>query len=106
MGHFDDERECLDEQEALARAGIERAVRALGVDLIEALSLPKHLRDHEMFEVATAVASGAISHDATLAAMADSFLGKNSQPINLRGILRRACLDSVLAIATAEYRIN
>lgn len=102
MSHLTREREFLDEQEALARAGIERAMRGLGVDLMDALSLPPKLREHEMFDVVTAAAAGAITHDATLSVIEGSLLGKGSQPTDMRAILRRACLNSVLAFTAAE----
>jgi hypothetical protein len=102
MSAITEERAFLDEQEALARAGIERAMRGLGIDLMDALSLPEKLREHELFEIATAIAAGAVSNDVTLSMIEGSLLGKSSQPTDLRGILRRACLDSVLAFTAAE----
>jgi hypothetical protein len=102
MNSITKEGEFLDEQEALARAGIERAVRGLSADVMDALSLPKKLREHEMFEVVTAIAAGAISHPAALSAIEGALLGKISRPTDLRGILRRACVDSVVALTAPE----
>jgi hypothetical protein len=98
MTHPKNEHELLDEQEALARAGIERAVRGLGIDVMDALSLPPAWREHEIFEAGTASIAQAIGHEATTKLIASALALKAAKGTDLRGILRRACVESLFAI--------
>jgi len=57
-----DEQALLDEEEALARAGLRHSVRAIGIDLIDALALPRDLGESEMFDTGVSAVSGALGH--------------------------------------------
>jgi hypothetical protein len=105
MFHSRDEEMLLDEQEALACAGIERAVRGLGIDVMDALSLPNHWREHELFDVGVASAAQAITSETTMKLIAASIAGKVAQPGNLPARLRRACIASVLSF-TSSHRAD
>jgi len=97
-----DEEKLLDEQEALACAGIERSVRGLGIDLMDALSLPNEWREHELFDAGVASAAHAITSEATMKLIAASIVGKAAQPGNLSARLRRACIASVLSFTASD----
>jgi hypothetical protein len=97
-----DERELLDEQEAAARAGIERAVRGLGVDLMDVLALPEAWREHELFEAGVSATANAIGHEATVTLIAGALAATVAKPAGLRAILRRAVVESALAIAAMD----
>ena len=87
MQHVATEQELLDQQEALARAGIHLALRGLGIDLIDALSLPPALREHAMFDTAIAAAAGAIGHDAVMQIVGAWLLKAAPKRADLRGML-------------------
>ena len=95
-----DEQELLDEQEALARAGIERAVRGLGSDVIDALSLPRAWREHELFEAGVTSAAHAITSEATMKLISASIVGSAAKTGGPRAMLRQACLASVLSLTS------
>jgi hypothetical protein len=62
MRHPGDEQELLDEEEALARLGLQHAVRAIGIDLIDGLALPPELAERAAFDSAVAAVSSGIGH--------------------------------------------
>lgn len=97
-----DEREYLDRQEALAHEGLERAVRGLGVDLLDALSLPTRFREHEMFETGVAAAAAALGNEATLRMIEGAVLGKSPTSGGLPEALSRAGLESLLALTATD----
>ena len=66
MRHPADEQELLDEEEALARLGLQHAVRAIGIDLIDALALPPELGEGHAFDTGVAAVSSAVSHHVAL----------------------------------------
>ncbi len=96
-----DEQELLDQQEAQVRAGIERAVRGLGGDVIDALSLPRKWREHEFFEAGVTSAAHAITSEATMKLITASIVGTAAKSGGPGAMLRRACLASVLSLTSS-----
>jgi hypothetical protein len=87
MQHVSSEKELLDQQEALARAGIQLALRGLGVDMIDALSLPPSLYENELFDKGVAAAAGVIGHE-SIVQLVTGWAGKAvAHHVDARGLL-------------------
>jgi len=87
MQHVSSEKELLDRQEALARVGIQVALHGIGVDLIDALSLPPALHEHELFDKAVSAAAGVMGHETLMKALTGWALKSVPRRPDLRGVL-------------------
>jgi hypothetical protein len=102
MSAADEEKKLLDEQEALARAGVERAVRGVAVDLIDACSLPATWRQNEMFESSVSATARAIAHPSMLAVLTGALMRWSPKPAGMGALMRRALYNSVQKITPTD----